>query len=265
METLYEQNLILAGLTKDEAKAYETLVKLGAMQAGDLGRNIQISSRPLIYKVLDDLVTKGLVEKKEIEGKVAKFYPAHPLKLKEFADKERENAERSIVAVEGVIDKLISDFNLTSGKPGVRFFEGRAGIKSVLDDSLTAQSVIYSYIDVEAVERDYTDINTPYLKAREKFGIKKKLLVSDTQFIRNVYKDSAETASEVRMIPKSAATFEVSMQIYDKKVSYLTLIPGKEIGVIIEDEHIARMHRHLFEVLYERAEPLYVPKAEVME
>lgn len=258
----YEENLQLAGLSRDQARVYELLIKNRAMQAGDIAHSALISSRPLAYKILEDLMTLELVEKIEKTGKVAVFAARHPIQLKEMIEKKKAASENAAIALEGILGKLTSDFNLTSGKPGVRFFEGKAGIKAVLDDSLSANTEIYSYVDVEAVERDYVDINAPYLKTREKFGIKKKLLVNDTPFIRNLYKGSEETVSEVRLIPKSTTKFEVSMQIYDKKVSYLTLIPGKEIGVIIEDEHIALMHRHLFEILYEKAEQLYISKTE---
>ncbi len=260
MEIQYEQHLITAGLTKDEARAYELLVKRGGLEAGKLGRLIEISSRPLTYKVLEGLISKGLVEKKEEVGKVAKFYATHPLKLKEYTEREREKAEQSITAVEGVVDKLVSEFNLSSGKPGVRFFEGRAGLKAVLNDSLTAKTPIYSYIDVEQVERHYQDVNGPYLKEREKRGINKKLLLDDTPFTRELYVGVEESHSEVRLIEQKEHPYKVAIQIYDDKVSYLTLKPGKEMAVIIQDAEIAGLQQHLFEELYKLAKPLYQPK-----
>ena len=260
METQYEQHLITAGLTKDEARAYETLVKRGGIEAGKLGHLIAISSRPLTYKVLDGLLKKGLVEKKEETGKVAKFYPSHPLKLKEYTEGERKKAEQSITAVEGVVDQLVSEFNLSSGKPGVRFFEGRAGVRAVLNDSLTTRGTIYSYTDVEQVEKFYQDLVNPYLKERERKQIMKKLLLDDTPFTRALYAGTEETQSEVRLISKNENPYKVAIQIYDDKVSYLTLNPGKEIAVIIQDQDIASLQKYLFEELYNRATPLFVPK-----
>lgn len=259
MDTQFEQHLITAGLTKDEARAYETLIKKGALPASSLGRLIAISSRPLIYKVLDGLVTKGLVEKKDESGAIARFYPAHPLKLKEWTEKERERAEQSIISLEGVVDKLVSEFNLSSGKPGIRYYEGRSGVRVVLNDSLTSQSPIYSYTDVEQVETHYKDVVDPYVKDRERKGIMKKLLLDDTPFVRNFYADSKELQSEVRLIEKSENPYKVAIQIYDDKVSYLTLNPGKEMAVIIQDKEIAALQRHLFDQLYKRAKPLYAP------
>lgn len=122
METQFEQYLITAGLSKDEARAYEILIKKGSLPASSLGRLISVSSRPLMYKILEGLITKGLVEKSEKPGSVAQFHPAHPIKLKEWTERERERAEQSTSVLEGVIDKLISEFNLSSGKPGGTLF-----------------------------------------------------------------------------------------------------------------------------------------------
>lgn len=259
METQFEQHLITAGLSKDEARAYETLIKKGSLPASSLGRLISVSSRPLMYKVLDGLITKGLVEKKEKPGSVALFYPTHPIKLKDWTERERERVEQSTSVLEGVVDKLISEFNLSSGKPGVRYFEGRSGVRAVLNDSLTSKSPIYSYTDVEQVETHYKDVVDPYVAERERKGILKKLLLDDTPFVRNFYADSKENQSEVRLIEKSETPHKVAIQIYDDKVSFLTLEPDKEMAVIIQDKEIASLQRHLFDQLYKKAKPLYTP------
>ena len=40
------------------------------------------------------------------------------------------------------------------------------------------------------------------------------------------------------------------MQIYDNKISYLTLSDKEMIGVIIEDKYIYKMHKDLFEYMW---------------
>ena len=44
------------------------------------------------------------------------------------------------------------------------------------------------------------------------------------------------------------------MQIYDNKVSYITLSDKEMIGVIIEDKHIYTMNRDLFDFNWELAQ-----------
>ncbi|HEY4520930.1 MAG TPA: hypothetical protein VJL57_00845 [Candidatus Paceibacterota bacterium] len=78
---------------------------------------------------MDELISLGLVEKHEAPRSVARFAAAHPLKLKEIAENRFEQAQNAKMAVDGTLSKLISDFNLQSGKPGVRFFEGVEGVR----------------------------------------------------------------------------------------------------------------------------------------
>lgn len=256
----YTKQLMDSGLTQNQAILYELLIQTGGLRASSIVRRLNNSlSRPLVYSLLNELVKVGLVEKNEHDSKVTRFIPAHPSKLHDIAEKRRSEADSIANAASLIIPRIVSEYNLNANKPGVRFFEGREGVRAVLNDSLTTKTPILSYIDVEAIETHYNDVNVPYMKERERLGILKKLILDDTEFVRNLYAHTAETQTEVRLIPKTENQYQVSMQIYDDKVSYLTLVPGAEIAVIIQDASISAMHRHLFEILYTRASALYAP------
>ena len=255
MELAYQQSLIQAGFTKDQAAVYEALARSGPSHASDAARSAGLG-RPLTYKILDELIAMGLVEKKDESGKVATFTPAHPLKLKEVVEKKLEAAKDAEVALDGVLGKLTSDFNLQSGKPGVRFFEGRDGIAECLNDALTSKTEIYSYVDIAEVEREIPDISREFAKRRQKLGLKKKNIGVDTPENRQEIEGYYTDVTEERLVPWKTTSFGTVMQIYDGKVSYFTLAsPSKAsaegghqmIGVIIADPHIYEMHRSLFE------------------
>ena len=122
----------LTGLSSDEVFVYSALLKGGAVQASALARHLPLS-RPLIYKILADLEKKGLVEKIERAGAVARFSPGHPYRLREYIEQRLKDAERAQVLIDGTMAGLVSEYNIATGKPGIRFFEGKAGIKEVLD------------------------------------------------------------------------------------------------------------------------------------
>jgi len=246
----YSASLTQAGLTAQQAAVYETLVKLGSVPARKLALGSSLS-RPLAYKVLDELESMGLAEKHDAPRKVATFSAAHPLKLKEIAEKRFSEAQNAKMAVDGTLQKLISDFNLQSGKPGVRFYEGLEGIQAVLDDSLTAKTEIYSYADLESIEKYISDINKRYVRDRERLNIKKKGMVIDTPFARNFLKNYAPGVTETKLIERESAPFRTVMQIYDGKISYITLSDENLIGVIIADQRIHEMHRDLFQHLWD--------------
>jgi len=254
----YQQSLTQAGLTSHQAAVYEALIKNGALPARTVGLKSGLS-RPLAYKILDELEALGLAEKHEKPRAVAKFAAAHPLKLKEIADKRFEAAQGAKQAMEGTLGKLISDFNLQSGKPGVQFFEGLEGIKKVLDDSLTSTETIYAYSDLAAIAGHIPDINKAYVAERMRRNINKRGLVPDTPENRAFmtgYKDKTLEMTETRFLPLDKAPFSTVMQIYDNKVSYSVLGEKQFIGVIIADPHVYKMHRILYDYLWSITPPI---------
>ena len=250
-------SLVEAGLTPDQALVYETLIQSGRMQASRLHRKLTLS-RPLVYKVLGDLQTLGLVEKDEQKSPVATFAASHPLKLKEILDKRFEAAEHAKIAADGAMARLVSEFNLVSGKPGVQFFEGIEGMRTVLDDALTAKTEICAYIDIEVIERELSEISRVFGATRKKKGLKKRNIAMDTPANRKLVDEGyLDQLTEERLIPWPTSTLGATMQIYDNKVSYLTFGVQK-IGVIITDPSISSMQKALFEFAWDS--PLaYIP------
>ena len=248
-ELAYQESLKQAGLGKDQAAIYEALVKMGPSPASDIALSAGIG-RPLAYKVLDDLAALGLVDEKKEPKKVARFYPAHPLKLKEVVEKRLALAQGAQTALDGVLGRLTSDFNLVSGKPGVRFFEGLQGVKAVLDDSLTAREAILSYADIPAVEEYIADLNREYVRSREKMNVGKHIICADTDSNRFFFEGFKPTLTQIKLVALPQDPFKTIMQIYDGKISYFTLGGEHLIGIIIADQNLYKMHKILFENLW---------------
>ncbi len=247
---IYEQFLIQIGLSKEQASVYEALIQGGLIPARSITHKTGIK-RGMVYKVLEQLIEMGLVEKKENIAKIAMFFPLHPNGLRKILEKRDQEIKAVETSLNSVINKISSDYNLISGKPNVQFFEGLEGMKKVLDDSLSTQTEIYSYADIESIQKYIPDINTEYVKKRDKFNIKKKAILLDTPFARNFLKDYFKNVTDIKLIKTLAVPFQTVMQIYDNKVSYITLSEKEMIGIIIEDKRIYNMHKDLFEYTWE--------------
>lgn len=256
----YIETLTKAGLTSQQASVYSALVQKGSLPASKVALSIGLS-RPLTYKVLDELVMVALVDKQEKPGTVAIFTAAHPLKLKDVTDRRLLNAQKAQEALDSTLPKLISAFNLVSGMPGIRFFEGKEGIREVMNDALTSKTEIYSYVDIDAVEKEIPDISREFAKRRQKLGLMKKNIGVDTPENRKAIDGYFADVTEERLIPWPTAAFGTVMQIYDGKVSYFTL-GDKMIGVIIADPHIYEMHHSLFEFTWDSPR-IYKPSSNV--
>lgn len=240
------QPLVQLGLSEDQAKIYLTLLSGGLLPARALIIQTGIK-RGLTYKVIEQLIEKGLVEKRESPGKIALFFPTHPQKLSELLKAKEQEMKSAEASLGTIVTTLSSAYNLISGKPNVQFFEGAKGMKEILDDSLTSETEIYSYADIEAIQKYIPEVNAEYVKKRDKFNIKKKAIILDTPFARAFLADYYKNVTDIKLIKSKTEPFQTIMQIYDNKISYLTLSDKEMIGVIIEDKYIYKMHKDLFE------------------
>lgn len=249
----YETALKELGLSSEQAQVYEQLVRGGAQAARDVAMHVPFS-RPLVYKVLDELITLGLAEKQEKTGKITSFLPRHPNTLIELAENQVREAETAREQANVLAQTLASEFNLAVGKPGVRFYEGLEGVRTILEHSLTSKEIIYTYADLEAIDAHIRNINQEYYKKREKLGIKKRGIVPDSEFAKQFLKGYDTSLTETRIIRHNERPpFHVVMQMYDQTTSYITLTDSAIISVLIDDPHITDMHRYLFEVLWQKA------------
>ncbi len=129
----------------------------------------------------------------------------------------------------------------------------------MINDSLNSKETILQYIDNEAVNKFVPKENEDYVKKRIKLGIKKEMLSPDSDYAKEHARQINNELTEVR-IAKEIRNFGTVMQIYDNKISYLTLSENKKIGIIIEDQDIANMHKIFFRQAWENGERVTTKK-----
>lgn len=252
MESVAAQ-LSETGLSRDQAAMYEALLRNGSSPAREIALEAKIG-RTLGYAVLEQLVSMGLATKSKEMGAKTLFSPAHPSLLEERLLMQQRSAERATNTLKALLPDLSSMYNLAAGRPGVRFYEGEAGQREALWDSLTSSETIYTYVDVETVDAYVDDLNKAYVRERIKRGVKKKILAPDTPQARAEQRELDDPLTEMRLLPEQdAPQFHTAMQIYDGKISYLTFTNDIMTGTIINDRAIYTLHRFLFEHQWKHA------------
>ncbi|MDP2656620.1 MAG: helix-turn-helix domain-containing protein [bacterium] len=248
---MYEDIFKQIGLDEKQTAVYTAMLELGPATVGQLLKKTPYK-RGDLYNVVYSLRDKGLVSEKVSKG-VTIFTLEEPEHIKDLITAEKERIARVQQGFDAIFPDLKSQYNLSVQKPGVRFYEGEEGMKTLMADSLSAKSEIYSYVDVEAVQAYVSEFNKEYVKDRERLGKKKKMIVFDSEYNRHYFAQLGTSVTDVRFIAYPFNSFGVGMQIYDKKISYLTMEPSHMIGVIIEDSLISNMHRQLFEYMWSTA------------
>lgn len=252
----YTKEITDTSLSKEQAIVYEVLLKLGESPASAIAKAIPSGttlSRPLVYKVLEELIGLDLTTKSDEAGKIATFIPKHPVAITKVIDKQKERIEQTKKQFLTTSGKLSSLFNLSVGKPGVQFYEGKDGVWEVLMDSLTATEEILAYSDIDAIKKYIPDLNAEYATMREDQNVKKRALVIDSAEARKFLKSYKPEVTQQKLITSQsdARAFQTTMQIYDNKVSYITLTDDYLVGIIITDQFIADTHKYLFESMWE--------------
>lgn len=250
---MYLEDLVKIGLTEEQSKVYETLLKVGSTSASNLATETNLN-RTLVYKYLEELESMDLVKKSEVKGKVTSFQALHPEKIKDILLKRRDEVSEAEASYSKIMGRMLSDYNLLAGKPGVQLFEGY-DVFSILDDTLYAKTEVKQFIDVAGIQKYAETAGRAFSKQRNNRGIKRKLLAVDNRISRERAALNTSPLIEWRFLKKDFG-FGTTMYIYDNKVSYTTVAPdaNRYIGVIVADATIAKLHEALFDYLWEIAE-----------
>ena len=131
-----------AGLDDREILVYEALLARGIATASQITPDTGLG-RVMVYRVLEDLVSKKLVSKDESEP-VLRYRARHPYALKQYAENQVNKLRETEGTIDALIPRLTSLFHQGQSRPGVKFYEGKEGIIKIYEDILSERSPIDS-------------------------------------------------------------------------------------------------------------------------
>ncbi len=245
-------------LNEKEVLVYLAWLELWAASIQDLSEKSSVK-RVTIYTYIDELKLKWFFSEVRRWNKRL-FIAEAPSSLEAIMRKKNVELVKSQTELNdvsqnlpSVIDKLEGFYKKTwnVNRPNVRFYEWLEWIRAVLNDSLSSKETIYTYTNIEWINEYISDINEDYLIKRKKLKVHKKWLIIDSKQAREFVVDYDKTVTEIKFLKN--VDFDVEMEIYDWKVSYLTFTDNKPIWVIIENKEIYHMHRSLFDFDWKRA------------
>lgn len=223
------------GLTKNEAKVYITLLKLGMSKAGVISKNAGIN-RTTTYDCLNGLIDKGLVSF-VVESKHKVFKPVSPERLLDFV-KEKE------LQVQKLLPDLKKFYKTPEKKHNVTLYKGYKGIKSVFQDfiSSTGEDGTIRVMDSEGQFTKRMPYYSPhYIKQVEDNNIKIKHIVRKGRDIKPT------KTTRVRFIDKLES--DAVINVYADKIAILLWTNPPE-AVVIENESLNKSLEYYFEKIW---------------
>ena len=242
------------GLTGEQARVYSSLVSSGTLQARKIASESRVN-RSLVYKILKQLIEFGLVIENASPGSVSTFTALHPSKLHTIVKRKEDDLKIADQALHEAVSSLGAQFNLTCGKPSVRFYEGLDGIRILNKD------IIHTKSDIKLIRSPF-DNNTEELDTKAKklleerahAGIKTRLIVPIKNTPSSISQEwDKNNLIERRRVPREELLNSAQVIVYANKVAF-TSFSDCMITTIIEDKGIADTCSMLFEALWVKYE-----------
>lgn len=232
------------GLLESEVKTYEMALHLGPSTVLDLTKKTKLS-RQATYVAINRLVDLGIMSS-VLVGKKRFFAAEHPEKLLAYAKRHSAELSDRVKDLETMLPELA--LRMGGNRPIVRLFEGKEGLKAIIEDMRLADfDDIVEIADADALYRVLSPEELAPLRAElKKRRVKVKGLYTGTPKENNVGADRIT-------LPAKYKDFKADIGIYGDRIELITF-EGKMYAVIVENKALAQTLRILFELAFENAE-----------
>lgn len=253
------ENLLQFGLDDKEISVYLSLISLGPSPVRLIAKKGKIN-RGTTYDILKSLVKLGLVSYYKQYGKEDKrqyFVAEPPQKLLDAIENKKRNLETLKLHINKSLPELESLYEKSGAKPVAKYYEGREGIKTILQDVLSTMKnalqpplnlrggkgelsktyYVYSSADIrDYLYKVYPDFNQDRIAAR----IANRVIA---------FGKGGELAGlDERKWMDRQHSSPTYILIYGSKVAMISVTASKEpIGVVIEDQALYQTQKMIFE------------------
>lgn len=242
--------LQLAGLDRRESAFYAAALSLGKSLVSKVAQVAELN-RSASYEVMEGLKERGLVSTAQSSRGllVIASDPEHLL------NDQRERYDQ----LSKHIEELRYLFTVAKQEPGVRMYEGKEGLKEVLNMLLTSDDEVCIYGDGDAFKKAIPGWTEHYSEERAKRAIRSRLLLKSTPEVvgsmksLKVQKSAKAHFSEIRVLPAAMGIVGGFDVVGDKLVLYS--FEENVVAVVIESKLISKMMLSVFNMLWNLAEP----------
>ncbi len=235
------------GLTEEEAKVYLAVLELGGSYVSVIAKKAGVH-RVGCYHTLGNLVKKGVVS--TFTKNNIKYFAVESPRILVNQTEERFNKAQKL------LPELLSITNALAYKPKIQYYEGMQGIKNIFEDTLSAKEELLGYTNLtdlpKVIPEDYL---RDYAKRKIDQGIKTRMLSPISKealaYLKHYYpKGFDHNLVEIFFVNPKEFMFEYEINIYENRVSIVSLNPDELMGLIIESPVYAKTQRSIFNLAW---------------
>lgn len=245
---LFEMNL-----DESEAQVLLAVMQTGQATVSKIAQKVNLN-RASVYDVLRRLALKGLVRRSIIK-KIIRYEAIDPTNIVEKLNENKERIEEQIEKFK----KLKLEINALYGKqfdqPSVSFYEGLAGVKNILWDTIEDMETkeILSYASADYLKIGFgQDFLDKYWKRRTERKIFSRGIIPKTAEAISLFtpEKNLKELRKVKFIGPEKCDFTNEIDIYADKISIISLDKDNLYGVIIKSKSIANTQGSIYELLW---------------
>ena len=242
---MLEIELQKIGLTEKEASVYLAALRLGKSPVQIIAKEAMVN-RGTAYNIIESLTKKGLISSYQ-EGKKQYFFAESPDQLELLFKQQLEEIEFNRNRLKELLPELKQMDNKEKDKPVVRYFEGKNGIRAMVEDMFDVKKgtevvMFYSFDKIAEVfsEKERMD----WAKKRTDREIRVRALYNKNDRI-----ERKAVNGESILIDKNMAFFKSDIAIYENRIRMASL-DKKMFGIVVEGKDLADSFRALFNLAW---------------
>ncbi len=246
---MIQKDIQSIGLNEKEAKVYLASLELGQATVQRIAEKANIK-RPTTYFIIEGLMDRGLISS-FYQGKKQYFVAEMPERILDLIAKERKELDLREEQFKRLLPELQSINNRNRTKPVVKYYEGKEGILTMVDEHVKTSrgQRVYS-----AYSRDIVD---NFLTPEELSTISKNRTENKIQ-VKTIYtwtKRALPTDENSERAQLSPEEFPITCDIamYEDKLRIASL-KDRFVGIVIEDKEIAKSFRAIFDLAWKWAQ-----------
>lgn len=233
--------LKILGLSEKEIKIYLSLLENGTLSVRALAQVSKLN-RGSVYDILKNLQEKGLVSYFYKDTK-QKFIAENPEKILNILEDKEKQFKRNKKEINSLVPQLKSLQEKSGDQPTTKFYDGKKGIKMILEDLLdvmeNSREKEYYVYSAKDVSEDINDAYPSFTDNRIEKGIKVKVI--------SLAKGGKTSGLDERRwlgTNDKTATFII---IYKGKCAFISRDKfSNPVGVTIENDMIYETQKNIF-------------------
>jgi len=236
------------GLSEKETKVFLAALELGQDSVQNIAKKSGVN-RATTYVVLETLIKKGLCSTFE-QGKKTFYLANNPESLQGLFELQKKEVEERQKYFNLLLPNLQLIYNRQENKPVVRFFEGKQGLFSCLEEFLSHYKEGGDQFARMVYNRDLLDKAIPP-DEREKFRAVRLKYQVKSRVLYNFSGGEIATSADGERRQISAADFPIScdLGIYNDCL-YMASLKQPLSAILIIDQQLADSFKSIFDLAW---------------